>query len=70
MRWALLALVFAAGCPREPQDPMRGDTEMCNAIEDCNGGRRCGDQLLRACVDNLCEGTATLVLPCTSDAGP
>jgi hypothetical protein len=70
MRSILLALFFLAGCPREPQDPTRGDSEMCNTLADCNGGRRCGGEVLRACVDHLCEGTPSLVLPCPPDAGP
>jgi hypothetical protein len=61
----LLAISWLSGCPRDPQHPEPGPSAMeCEALEDCNEGRACGNVPLRVCVDGLCAEEATLVRPC------
>lgn len=69
---ATLAALALSGCPRHVQEPEPGEAQRCDVLEDCNAGLRCGDTLLRACVDGLCEATPSLVVPCVrgADAGP
>ena len=64
------SLLLTAGCPVGWETPKRGPGAMCDGIPDCNDGRTCG--ALRACVDGLCEATASLVRECDggqSDGG-
>ncbi len=56
------SLLFTAGCPVGWETPKRGPGAKCDSIADCNDGRACG--AWRACVDGLCEATASLVREC------
>lgn len=64
---AVLSAVAAAwvltGCPPDLQPPLADGGRACEASADCNPpGVTCGE--LTLCVQQVCEATPSLIVPC------
>ena len=65
---SLLVILFATGCPRQPDAPEPGMGTACEQLSDCNPTETCG--ALKLCVDGFCEAGRSLIRPCPGSGVP